>query len=618
MCGITGFYDTKHEQNQYEELINKMMDSIAHRGIDGASSYIQPPFALAHNRLKIIDFSDDARQPMHFNNTVITFNGEIYNYIELRRELEARQYQFETESDTEVVLKAYHAWGDNCVDHFVGMWAFVILDKLSGEMFCSRDRFGIKPFYYSNNQHSFYFASEYKPLKLTPYFSNQLNLKQVNRGLSLGWVTHHDESYYTDIWVLPPACNLRWTPKGIHIWQYWNIDSKKKVKLSHEEKKYMFSKMFRESLHIHMRSDAVVGGCLSGGLDSSSIASLIAKDYSERDYKIFNIYYNGENGNFYDERPFVNEVLTKYPRIKPHFFTPSDIEIVEGFDRVNFFADTPVNGSSYISQYFLMKQARDNNVRVLIDGQGADEYLGGYLHTLYPVLAGHMSSFKFKSTLELLSSHIKRQNYGAKETAILLAKTLTTLLKSDEFIYQHEYEKIKGMLNQAEGEDFGLKFIKFSNNIIDNFLYNLTMFTSLPTLLHFGDRNSMAFGVEGRVPFLDHRLVEFVFSIDNEDKINNKAETKSILRHAMADVLPQAIAQRKDKKGFVTPGEKSWLRGPLEHMLNIDHKQLTWLNQQKISNMISAYKKGDNSQSKYIWRIAALNYWMQTNNVSVG
>jgi asparagine synthase (glutamine-hydrolysing) len=441
-------------------------------------------------------------------------------------------------------------------------------------------------------------------------FGGKLNIDQVNRGLALGWACHHDQSYFEDIKVLPPAHNLIFKQGGLSIWQYWDLDPTKKSGLSFDDKKEHFASMFADSLHIHLRSDAVIGGCLSGGLDSSSIASLIARNYSDRDYKIFNIYYQNSDGLYYDERPFVNEVIKKYPNIQPHFFTPSDKEIEDAFDKSMYHYDVPVNGSSYVSQHFLMKMAHDNGVRVLIDGQGADEYLAGYMHTMYPMMAGYLKNFKWLNALQLFINHSTTQKLGAKEMSMLMAKTLMTLLKSDEYIYQFELAKVKPYLLPGHPFDGNLAFRDYSRNMADNFLYNLTLFTSLPTLLHYCDRNSMSFGVEGRVPFLDHRLVEFVFSLSEQDRISNRAETKYIMRQSLADVLPEAIAQRKDKKGFVTPGENLWLRGPLKYLLDIDYKQMDWLDKNKLSVMVEDYKKGSNANAKYVWRLAALNRWL--------
>lgn len=614
MCGIAGFYDDTLSVDKSTLLIKKMLNLTNHRGPENNNFVTLNPVVLGHNRLKIIDLSNDAEQPMIRENLTICFNGEIYNYIEIKSELEKKGYKFSTKSDTEVIIFAYLEWGVDCVDKFVGMWALAIWDSYKKTLFLSRDRFGIKPLYYIYKDESIYFASEIKTLKLSRLFNNKLNIQQANIGISVGWVTTHDQCYFEDIKLLPPAHNLILENGKIQIKRYWDLDNKHKMSLSFEEKKYIFSKMFEESIKIHLRSDVKLGGCLSGGLDSSAIASSISKNFPELDYKIFNIFYSGKQKEYIDERPYVNEVIKKYPSIKPYFYTPSDEELYSSLLNATYHADVPVNRSSYLSQYFLMKLAKENDVVVLIDGQGADEYLGGYMHSFYPLISQMLRKGNFKNAAKLLSSHVKRQGFSSHKTKMIIAKTLLTLFKSEDIIFKYELCKFDSLVNDKNVKACNnLKFFDFSPNVFDNFSYNLLFLTSLPTLLHFGDSNSMAFSLESRVPFLDHRIVEFVFSTDDTDKINLKAETKYIMREALADILPYSIKERKDKIGFVTPGETVWLRGPLSHLLEIDYNNLYWLNKTKVAKMIDNYKKGDNSNAIQVWCICMLNLWIKQN-----
>ena len=205
MCGISGFIDETLGRDDAEKIISRMLESISHRGPDARDTWIDMPVVLGHNRLSIIDLSKEGNQPMHYFDSSIVYNGEIYNYIEVREQLKTEGYSFQTQSDTEVIQAAYHAYGRDCVNKFVGMWAFALWDKKKQELFCSRDRFGIKPFYYIHDGGRFYFGSEYKALKQTPVFSNDLNLDQISRGLQLGWVCYEDETYYTKLKSLPAA-----------------------------------------------------------------------------------------------------------------------------------------------------------------------------------------------------------------------------------------------------------------------------------------------------------------------------------------------------------------------------------------------------------------------------
>jgi asparagine synthase (glutamine-hydrolysing) len=291
MCGIAGIIDPTLSRDQGEVLLTKMLESIRHRGPDNSSQWIDMPILLGHNRLSIIDLSADANQPMEFDDLMIVYNGEVYNYLEIKDELIRKGYRFRTSSDTEVVLAAYKEWGSNCVERFVGMWAFAIWDKTSRELFCSRDRFGIKPFYYIYAGDKFYFGSEYKPLKFSPLFDNKFNYRQISRGLFLPMASYQDETYFECLKILPARTNLIFKNGNISPSEYWDIDASKKFRGTFEDKKRRFLELFRDSIKLHMRSDVEVGGCLSGGLDSSSIASVIGTDYAGIPFKTFTIFF---------------------------------------------------------------------------------------------------------------------------------------------------------------------------------------------------------------------------------------------------------------------------------------------------------------------------------------
>jgi len=615
MCGIAGFYDQTENQTNRNVVLRKMIESLKHRGEVDDSLFLDGPVGLAHVRLKIIDLSENGAQPMTRGNYTIVFNGEVYNYQEIKTTLAKKNYSFSSNTDTEVVLMAYMEWGEKCVDYFVGMWSFAIWDSEKQKLFCSRDRFGIKPFYYIYDSGRLYFASEYKSLKHCKLFSSEINVAQANRGLSLGLASFNSESYYEKITLLEPSCNLVIENSRLHISKYWSITKKDLQIQSEEERNFLFKNMFFESVRIHMRSDVTVGSCLSGGLDSSSIVSSINNQFNDVHIKAFHIYYEGASSAYVDEREFANEVLRKYPNTQAHFFTPNEKEIEPAFFDLMYYSDVPVHGSSYISQYFLTKLASQNGVVVLIDGQGADEYLAGYMHCFYPYFSDLLRKFKMKKAIQTFYAHISRQSFGVQKAGLVFLKTMLTLFKSDEIILTYDMKGVKNISKKNSDKDiFNFPFERFSDSHFDNFLHNLTFSTSLPTLLHYGDRTSMAFTIESRVPFLDHRLVEFAFNLNGIDRINKNAETKSILRKSMVDVLPEKIANRKDKKGFVTPGEKVWLRSTLKHFLDFNHENLFWLDEKKIKTMIDAYKKGDDSNAKLVWNIAALNQWIVKYN----
>ena len=609
MCGIAGFIDHSLSEENKKALNHKMLGAIIHRGPENSSVWCEGIVSLGQNRLKIIDLSDEANQPFDYMDLVIIFNGEMYNYIEVREELLKLGYKFRTKGDTEVIGAAYKEWGESCVTRFIGMWALAIWDTTKRKLFCSRDRFGIKPFYYITQGSNLYFASEYKALKQLPDFDSRLNEEQIQRGITMSWAVYRDQTYYSSISTLMPAHSMVYQDGNISISKYWDIDfSQEKSKLSWSDKKDRFYELFDESIKLHSRSDVQNGTCLSGGLDSSAISSVYSTQFPESRIKSFSIYYEGDKA--VDERPFVREVVGKYPNIDPYYFTPTDQDIADSFHQVAYHADVPLLGSSYLSQYFLMKLAKSKGVTVVLDGQGSDEYLGGYLHSFYRLLAQDVSQMHIGDAAKTFSAHLSREHFGAGKALNIAAKSFASLLYDENGIYNLELSQKNSFFNTKAS----ISLEKKADDRVDNFLYHLLFNTTLQTLLHFEDRNSMAFSLESRVPFLNHKLIEFAFSLRNEDKINTKAETKYILRESLKKVLPTAVYERKDKKGFVTPGEIRWLNGPLKFLLDVDYSRLTFMDQGKVKNEVEKYKKGDVSNASFVWRILCLHYWLKEFN----
>jgi len=605
MCGIAGIIDPTLSRNRGDCLLRKMLESIRHRGPDNSSTWVDMPVLLGHNRLSIIDLSDDANQPMEFEDLVIVYNGEVYNYLEIRDDLVKKGYRFRTQSDTEVVLVAYKEWGSDCVDRFLGMWAFAIWDKTKKELFCSRDRFGIKPFYYIHQGDKFYFGSEYKPLKLSPLFDNKLNYAQINRGLLLELVSYRDETYFKCLKILPERCNLVFKAGKVSVAQYWDLDPSKKFRGTFEDKKRRFLELFRDSVKLHMRSDVAIGGSLSGGLDSSAIASVVGSDHPGVPYKTFTIYYNGKGQ--VDERPWVNEVLRTYPNMDPVYCSPSDDEIAASYEHAMRSHDTPMPRSSVISYYFLMKAAAQHRIKVMLDGQGADEYLAGYLPSFERLNRGYLRNLNIAKARETLRCYAVRRNSGRRYMA---RKGLLSAVKRERDLYVDDFLSDRLAVGFDNDLEFELK--RFHGSRLKQHLYHLLFTTFTPSLLHYEDRISMAFSIENRVPFLNHRLIEFAHSLADEDLLS-LGQTKYILRASLNGRLPQAIADRTDKQGFVGNEIHSLLRGPLRHLLEapFSFDRLNMLNPDKTKDLIRNFKNGDNTQALMVWRLAVTNDWIQ-------
>jgi len=613
MCAIHGFIDHSLSEIQGNEIIHSMLQTSIHRGPDFHNFYRDKSTVLGHNRLSIIDLKPASNQPMIRDNYSISFNGEIYNYLEIRKELINHGFVFQTDSDTEVILYAYKFWGKDCVKRFLGMWAFVIWDETNHELFGSRDRFGIKPFYYIKKQKKFYFSSEIKSLRKSPVFSNNLNFNQVNRSLTMGWITFGEETIYSEIYSLPPGSNFSYRNENFKIETYWQIESSDSKTLSEDEYVSQFKQLFENSINIHLRSDVPLAATLSGGIDSSSIVCDILNNKRSSNLNTYSIYYTGKNA--VDERPFIEEIIKKYPsEFTSHFYSPSEGEVESTLHDVMYHCDFPMLGSSPISQYFIMQRIAKDGVKVVLSGQGADDYLGGYNHSNYRLYADMIRKGQLLNFSSSLIQQKKDQDLSFGKMFPIIAKSLLSTFLNEEKLYTFEQNNYYPQLLKKGIASKSLDFGKLHfDNRFNSFHEVLMKFSSLPSLLHYEDRNSMAASIESRVPFLDHRLVELGFQMPNNVKIKNNV-SKWVLRESMKDCLPTNIRNRKDKKGFVTPGEVVWLRNSLKHLLEIDYKQLDFLDKEKTQKEINSFFNGNNSNAPFIWRIACLNYWIKNFN----
>lgn len=607
MCGIAGFYDPQLSSGgEGTAVMQHMLKAQAHRGPDNTDHWQAGPLFLGHNRLSIIDLSSEADQPFQSDELTLIFNGEIYNYLELRQELLQMGYRFKTQSDTEVICVAYRAWGDAAVKRFVGMWSFALWDAVQQRLFCSRDRFGIKPFQYLQEGERFYFASELKALKASPLFNNDINERHIERWLQLGWLTYGEESFFKAVKNLPPAHNLIFQNGGLKLERYWRA-STAQSDWQEAEAIAAFKARFRESVHLHMRADTPVGGCLSGGLDSSAICSVVGQDFQDTPFNTFTIFYDEEGG--VDERPHVQAVLDRYPSLKPHYYSPDSDALVNSFERFMHHFDLPPSGSSPISQYFVMQLAGKQGMKVLLDGQGADEYLAGYDHSVYRLVGQLMRDFKWAKAHRELRGFMKAKEKAPSAYGSIFTKSMASAFLNEEQLYQLELDRYHPYLPQ-QAQQLHLEQPREGSKL-NEFLYQLTFQSSLPTLLHNEDRNSMAFSIESRVPFLDHRLVELGLSFPDHLKYR-LGHNKYVLRKALPEYLPSAITERLDKKGFVTPGESKWLRGPLKGLLEGAEKlELPFLRQDRKQSLLEDYRQGNDKNAKQVWRLAVLSHWLK-------
>jgi asparagine synthase (glutamine-hydrolysing) len=587
MCGIAGIVNLEGV-NTLE--IHKMSKVLQHRGPDdegfllldtqnktqffkgndtiaqlAALPHIEDPrfkiqdlrLGLVHRRLSILDLSPAGHQPMSYaqGRFQLVFNGEIYNYKELKTELKAEGYTFTSDSDTEVILAAYQQWGVACVNKFAGMWAIALLDTEKKELFLSRDRFGIKPLYYASAKNKFAFASEIKALLTLDFVEPEANMTSVFEYVCFGTTSDPSSNLFKQIKPLPPGHNLLLSIDSLqaNISCYYNLEEN--IEAYNLPTQNNIQKTFEElldnAINIHLRADVPVGSTLSGGLDSSTLVALASRKMNGNSFKTFTAAYHEKD---IDESDFARKVIASQQNIDGHFTYPNANTYWQDIDKLIWHQDLPINSTSMFAQWEVMKLAKQQNTKVLLDGQGADEILGGYynfagLYLIEKLKHGNVPAF-FTERKELKNKFAPNINNALGRAAYYyLPEFVQRSIRAKKrlgmgFVAANYQQK----LNNIDVPARGGKTFKEQSLLSTQF--------GLQDLLRYEDRNSMAFSIESRVPFLDHRLVEFSIALNNNWKIKN-GWTKYILRKTAEPLLDKEVVWRKYKMGFLTP-QKLW------------------------------------------------------------
>src|ERR1051326_1879748 len=537
MCGIAGILQLNINDYSLQHL-EKMTDAIRHRGPDGVGFWQDEArhVLLGHRRLSILDLTEAAAQPFHYlDRYAILHNGEIYNYIELRDELKRKGYSFRTQSDTEVLVAAYDHWKEDCVEQFDGMFSFAIWDEKEKEFFAARDRFGEKPFHYiyDRNNKAFLFASEIKafwPLGL----GKEFNKKMLFNFLTIGYTDNPDqpdETFYENVKKLPAASFLKIKSQPgilIEMERYWDMDIETENKtISDEGAIDQFKELFTTSVKRRLRSDVPLGTSLSGGLDSSSIAAtILSLQTTNQKLWTFSAIFPGFEKN---EEKYVDEIAIHFSL--QSFKTAIDNnEIPDLFKKIIQQQDEPFGSASSLPQYKIFELAKQNNVKVLLDGQGAEETLAGY-HKYYK---WYWQELFMKRKLVRSGELKKAKAIGVKESFGFRNIIAAVFPEFASVFLERQY-----LLNALRQEDLTKDFIHLQSKeayyttpailSLNGVLYFNACTHGLEELLRYADRNSMAHGREVRLPFLSHELVEFLFSLPSNFKIR-EGWTKWILR----------------------------------------------------------------------------------------
>jgi asparagine synthase (glutamine-hydrolysing) len=600
-------------------VLKNMTDAIAHRGPDGEGQWLneEGKVGLGHRRLSIIDLTICGAQPMKVTDRyVIVFNGELYNYVELKKQLQAKGYSFHSESDTEVLVLMYDAYRERCLQYFDGMFAFVIYDRKENRVFGARDRFGEKPFFYHLDQDlTLHFASEIKALWQAG-ISRHMDEQFLFNYLAFGYVQdpkHPEKTFYREILKLPAASYFHYDLESgqLNIEKYWDIQPDQvNEDISEAEAMAKLDELLSASVKRRLRSDVPIGSSLSGGLDSSIIVSLL--DRLDKHQQIKRKTFSASFPGFEKDETAYQKIIIENTSVDPHFVYPDEQSFLLNFKQIGYHQDEPFSSASINIQYEVFRKAKEEGTVVLLDGQGADEIFAGY-HGYY---------FAYFDELKKYNAPALKREYAQYREL----HNKNTINKTIEL---HRFHGLRGMVPAgvkrmankhlvklpAARKIFSPDFFAANRNSFfaphENFttlnqsLYYSVFKMGLEELLRYADRNSMAHSREVRLPFLNHELVQFVFSLPGHFKIH-EGWTKWILRKAYNGAIDDRIIWRKDKIGYEPPQSK-WLnhaefRGQIE-------KGIALMKEHKIMNPRMGNDKSM-ARGPLQWKLAMMGYYM--------
>ena len=559
MCGIAGIYNQTSRVPVRQQELAAMLQTMPHRGPDASGSWRSVGgIGLAHVRLAIIDLRPESNQPFVSSdgNFVLTYNGEIFNYLELRKELEGLGHRFRTNSDTEVLLTSYHQWGQDMCQHLNGMWAFAIYDCRQDLLFLSRDRFGIKPFYYALVGGRLLFASEVKALLAISRELAEIDPGAVSKLLRASIASHVPEHFCRGVRRLPAAHNMVVKRSGSPLLKrYWDYPANIDRDISFEAACERFRELLTDSIRLRMRSDVPVGTTLSGGIDSSTIVCLLRTFY-DGEHEAFSAKFSRAA---YDESAAAGHLARKLQLKHRQIASPLN-DFLPTLERIVHHMDGPTQCPATMPLWNIMRSMRGHIV-VALEGQGADELLGGYYNTYAPAaIFDAVRTGRWRQAGQQLRSLLVPERnpfYGPGRGALQLARAVVPSAhrtwrrwRGDESVYASVLAE--GPDTQADRTDAPIYPEALGNALRRSHEGRLT------TLLQYGDAISMAHSIESRLPFLDYRLVEFVFSLPGEFKLRD-GHGKVLLKEAVRGYVPDFILDSRVKLGFVVP-IREWFR----------------------------------------------------------
>ncbi len=628
MCGIAGVISKNHSVSIAE--ISGMTHLVNHRGPDGNGIWINAPLSenswvgMGHTRLSILDLSSDSNQPFvsRDGRFALTFNGEIYNFLELRAELQSRGHKFNTTGDTEVLMAALIEWNSGALSKLRGMFAFLFVDLLEKKAIAARDEFGIKPLYVLQHNSSVYFASEIKQFSAIRGRQNKLNPGPTVDFLLYGITDHRKETLFKDVEHVMPGeyvqISLREDLKLER--RSWRVSQRSPFLGSYEEAKEEYRRLLLQSVDFHLRSDVPIGSCLSGGLDSSAIVGIVGSRFGKTSQSQHTFTATSEDPAI-NEAKYAQAVINQ-TRAIGHFVEPNADSLWDEIEQLSWHQDEPFGSTSIYAQWSVFKEARRNGIKVMLDGQGADEQLGGYNSFINTHLCAQLRRGKLYRFVTDFSSFQKSGRVNLPSFA-------------QYFVYSS--------LNQEIVKFFGEKLGVASQNhlgwvnphtvtlnrthdpfrvggkvpgTVRELSTDMVFRSNLPMLLRFEDRNSMAHGVEARVPFVDGPLMNFALSLP-PSYLMRADITKPLLRDSIGDFLPEMVLNRRDKIGFQT-AEQIWFKTNQSKVVELVEEAIERLptlfgeqTKQKAMRVLDGREVFNNVP----WRILSMLFWARAHQV---
>ena len=625
MCGINGIlYFRGAESERPDEFhfsnIRKMNRAISHRGPDGEGVFIDYPVCLGHRRLSIIDLSDAGNQPMinEDRSLALVYNGEIYNYKELIPDLLSKGHRFSSRTDSEVVLHAYEEYGENCVKLFNGMWAFAIYDMKRQRIFASRDRFGVKPFFYYTDNSRFIFSSECKAI-LSCIPVSTANRRKVFNYLAYGYRLNDGESFFEGIKELLPAHNLIAEQGRITASRYWDlpaVSSAKEAGTSH------IRDLRFDSVSLRFRSDVPVSILLSGGIDSGIIAAVTNELVSTGMIGNFSVssYSAVFPGYKDDESEKIKDILKACPNISGHFITPSPEGLAEWVNEFVYGMGEPVFSPTSFAHYTIMKEIASRGVKVVLNGQGSDEAWCGYDKYIIGYFLQDILMNKPGSFLRQFGSAAEKMNLSYAYITAQMIKALMPRLTASrmrsrygENIYNCLSE---GFAQECDTETFRNRFSAGNSGRLDSYLKFNIDYQGFNQILHYEDHSSMLNSVEMRSPFIDYRVMELAFTVPYTQRISDGI-TKKLLRESFSDLLPESVSANFRKTGFATPLDNWRSDGSLKKIAD-DVLGSDEFRGRKIYNTKNIPGNADEIQHAGfpLWRLINLELWIRAYGIT--